>query len=105
MKMSGVVKAALCAAIVSGPGMASASDDAAIASCAKSFIAEQFPDRVTSVRIEQPVRLHSPLLLRYDTNVKMVATGKTSGRVFSTATCSTKDGIVAVLPIELTASN
>jgi hypothetical protein len=104
MKMSGAIKAAACAAMVFAPGLASASDEAAIASCAKSFIAEQFPDRVTSIRVEQPVRLHSPLLLRYETNVKLVATGKTSGRVIATATCNKKDGVVTVLPIQLTAA-
>lgn len=104
MKLSGAIKAATCAAMVFAPGLASASDVAAIESCAKSFIAEQFQDRVTSVKIEPPARLHSPLLLRPETSVRLVATGKTSGRVIATATCSTKDGVVTVLPIQLTAA-
>lgn len=103
MKFMTLLKIAACASVALAPAMVQAGDRAAIEACAKSFIAEQFPDRVTSVRIEAPVRLHSPLIVRAETTVRLVATGRQSGRVVATATCNMKDGSVTVLPIQLTA--
>jgi hypothetical protein len=84
---------------LSGPMAAQAGDSDLVQSCAKSFIAEQFPNRVTSVRIESNYRGFGPLVLRATPQVTLIAREKTTGRVLATANCRSHAGEVDVLPL------
>jgi hypothetical protein len=74
-----------------------------VRACANAYIAENFPGRESSIRIEEvPVASYAPrlpLIVYSERKVKLTATEVNTGRVLGNATCSTKTGTVTVTPI------
>lgn len=70
-----------------------AADEELVQGCVKLFIAEQFPNRVTTVRVESGYRMLSPMVLRAAPQVKLVTRERKSRRVVATAMCDSKSGV------------
>jgi len=88
------------AAAIAMTPMAAYSDDNDVKNCADTFLAEYFPGQKSTIRIETEYSPSGPLVLRArNSEVSLTATGKTSGMVLATATCTVKDGRVSVVTI------
>ena len=97
----------VAAALTIAPMMAFGADNAAIQRCIDSFAAQSFPDRTVNTVVKEDYLGPTPLVFRTGTQwVDLVATGKTTGHVYATATCNArsgalivKEGKVIVMPI------
>jgi hypothetical protein len=89
----------LVASIAFAPFAAQAANDQLVESCVKAFVADHFPGQEAIVRIERDRSVTGPLVLRARTSVVQVtASDKETGRTLLTATCSSKDGELTLVP-------
>jgi hypothetical protein len=101
MKTSALVRMVAVAAVAVAPFSVHAQDSEVMNACVDAFVAQNFADKSTTVRIERNYGYQLPLVLQTRvTRVKLVATEKRTDRVLASATCSEKGGIITVEPVK-----
>jgi hypothetical protein len=79
--------------------MAAYSADPAVDACVNAFIADKFADKHTIAR-SSGYASPLPLMARNTQSVRLSAYDADTGRTLATTTCTAKNGIATVAPLE-----
>jgi len=104
MKLSVVSLFVLASMSLSAP-LVQASESEVLQACLKSFVAENFANQKTTIRIDGDNAFPLPLVMRRnDMQVRLIASSKATGRQLAVATCGRKDGVVTILSLQPSAT-